>query len=199
MHPTSTTKTLHSFFVRTILLAMSAVVTLMATAGTAAACGPNGHPQVGVANRGQMSAAPMPAVRGPATPMSAVADDSRQGIVGLWHVFYTLSTGAPFYEAYDMWHADGNEWETSFGDPRQGNYCLGVWKKVGSRTVQLSHFAWVYNPDGTPAGFFTLAETDTVSRTGDSYTGTFDYKQYDANGNFQWELTGTQAATRFHL
>jgi hypothetical protein len=135
----------------------------------------------------------------PAVTGGPAEGDSQRGIVGLWHVYYTDSTGAPFYEAYDMWHADGNEWETSFGDPRQGNYCLGVWKQVGPRTAQLSHFAWIYNSDGTPAGYFTLAETDTVSRKGDSYTGTFDYKQYDVNGNFQLEVTGTQAATRFKL
>lgn len=191
----SSTNTIQSHFLRILIIALSAMGTLVATAGTAAACGPNGQTQIGVANRAQISAAPMLAVQGRAT----ATENTQQGIVGLWHVYYTLSTGAPYYEAYDMWHADGNEWETSFGDPRQGNYCLGVWKKVGPRTVQLSHFAWVYNSDGTPAGFFTLAETDTVSRKGDSYTGTFDYKQYDANGNFQWEVTGTQAATRFQL
>jgi len=119
-------------------------------------------------------------------------------MTGLWHIFYTDSGGNPFYEAFDMWHADGTEWETSFGDPRTGNYCLGVWKQVGPRTVTLSHVAWVYNSDGSPAGFFTLAETDTINRKGDSYTGTFGYKQYDVNGNFQYEITGTQAATRFH-
>ncbi len=135
----------------------------------------------------------------PAGATRPTADDSQKGIVGLWHVYYTDSNGAPFYEAYDMWHADGNEWETSFGDPRLGNYCLGVWKKVGAHTVQLNHFGWVYNSDGTPAGYFTLAETETVSAKADSYTGTFDYKQYDANGIFQGEITGTQAATRFHL
>lgn len=190
MYPTKATNRFHSPFLRIMIIAVFAVGTFMATAGTASACGPNGQAQAGVMHQGPI----LPAVAG-----RAAEDDSHRGIVGLWHVFYTDSTGAPFYEAYDMWHADGNEWETSFGDPRQGNYCLGVWKQVGPRTVQLSHLAWVYNPDGTPAGFFTLAETDTVHRKGGSYTGTFDYKQYDANGNFQFEVTGTQVATRFHL
>jgi hypothetical protein len=186
------------------MIAMSAVGALIATAGTAAACGPNGQAQSGVVHQAPIFPETQAAVASqvPISPAMAggpAEDDSQRGIVGLWHVYYTDSTGAPFYEAYDMWHADGNEWETSFGDPRLGNYCLGVWKAGGRRTVQLSHFAWIYNSDGTPAGYFTLSETDTVSRTGDSYTGIFDYKQYDVNGNFQLEVTGTQAATRFKL
>ena len=190
MHPTSATNTLQNYFLRTMIIAVSAVALLMATAGTAAACGPNGRAYAGVLSRPQILSA---------MPGQQAEDNSQRGIVGLWHVIYSDSTGALFYEAYDMWHADGNEWETSFGDPRMGNYCLGVWKKVGPRTVQLNHFAWIYNSDGSPAGYFTLSETDTVSRKGDSYTGTFDYKQYDVNGNFQLEVTGTQAATRFKV
>ena len=190
MHPTSPTNTLQSHFLRTIVIAVLAVGTIMATAPTAAACGSNGQKQAGVMSR-------LPAF--PAMPGRPADDNSHHGMVGLWYVQYTDSHGNPFYVAFDMWHADGTEWETSFGDPRTGNYCLGVWTQVGPRTVQLSHVAWVYNPDGTPAGYFTLAETDTISRKGDSYTGTFDYKQYDVNGNFQWEITGSQAASRFHL
>lgn len=189
MYRTSAKKTLHSHFLRSMMIALFAIGTLLAAAPPAAACGSTGQKQAGTMSHLPMfSAAP----GGP-------KGESHQGMVGLWHVFYTDSQGNPFYEAFDMWHADGTEWETSYGDPRQGNYCLGVWTQVGRRTVQLSHVAWIYNPDGTPAGYFTLAETDTINRKGDSYTGTFDYKQYDVNGNFQFEVTGTQAATRFTL
>lgn len=189
MRTTRATNTLQSHFLRTMAIAVLAVGAIMATAPVAAACGQDGQ-QPGVLRLAPI----LPAVAGQSN-----GEDSHRGMVGLWYVQYTDSHGNPFYVAYDMWHADGTEWETSFGDPRQGNYCLGVWKQIGPRTVQLSHVAWVYNSDGSPAGYFTLAETDTINRKGDSYTGTFDYKQYDANGNFQYEITGTQAATRFHL
>ena len=190
MHTICATTTLQSQFLRTTIIAVLAAGAMMATAPTAAACGQYGQTQPGVLRQAPM----FPAVAG-----QAEVDDSHRGMVGLWYVQYTDSHGNPFYVAFDMWHADGTEWETSFGDPRQGNYCLGVWKQVGPRTVKLSHVAWVYNSDGSPAGYFTLAETDTINRKGDSYTGTFDYKQYDPNGNFQYEITGSQAATRFHL
>ena len=113
MQPTAVAKTLSNHFLRTILIAMSALGTVMATAGTAAACGPSGQAQPGVVHQAPV----FPVVAG-----RPAEGDSQRGIVGLWHVYYTDSTGAPFYEAYDMWHADGNEWESSFGDPRLGNY-----------------------------------------------------------------------------
>ena len=186
--PTTPSTTSHS---NHLLRALAIAAGLMtATAGTATACGPNAQ-----SRQGYMPVAPM--FTGP-TGTPATQDNSQRGIVGLWHVQYTDWSGNPFYEAYDQWHADGNEWETSFGDPRQGNYCLGTWTAVNSTTVQLSHFGWLYNPDGSYKGYFTLAETDTVGHKGNSYTGTFIYKEYDVNGTFT-QVEGTQAATRFHL
>lgn len=124
------------------------------------------------------------------------SEDGKGSIVGLWHVNYTDSSGNPFLESFDMWHSDGTEWEPAYGDPRQGNNCLGVWKQIGSRTVQLNHIGWNFNPDGTQAGYFTLTETNTVSRKGDTYQGTYDMKLYDVNGNLVYESTGTMLAKR---
>jgi hypothetical protein len=49
---------------------------------------------------------------------------------------------------------------------------------------------------GNSLGSFPLDETNTVSRNGLTYTGTFDLKFYDVDGNLVDELTGTQTATR---
>ena len=191
MHPSNVTNTLQRHFLRIMIIAVSAVGSLIATAGTAtAACGPIGQAQSAVVSHAPMFLA---------APGRAAEDDPRHGIVGLWHVNYYDSTGAAYYESFDMWHADGTEWETAYSDPRLGNYCLGVWEKVGPRTVQLNHIAWDFNSDGTQAGYFTMTETNTVSRKGDSYTGTFDYKLYDVNGNLILEVTGTQVATRIKV
>ena len=196
MYTTSATNTLRSRFLRIIIIAVSAVGTLIATADTAsAACGPNGQTLTGHTQVRVVSQVPVPSA------MAGQSDqaESNQGIVGVWHVKYTDSQGAPFYESFDMWHSDGTEWETAYSDPRAGNYCLGVWKKAGLRTVQLNHIGWTFNSDGSAAGYFTLTETNTVKRSGDSYTGTFDYKLYDVNGNLVLEVTGTQVATRFKV
>lgn len=124
------------------------------------------------------------------------AKDSNGSIVGLWHVNYTDSTGAPFLESFKMWHRDGTEIDSANFPPAMSNFCLGVWKHTGRRTVQLSHVGWNFTPDGSSDGFITMTETETVSREGDTYQGVFDYKQFDNNGNLVLEVTGTQIARR---
>jgi len=60
-------------------------------------------------------------------------------IVGLWHVTYTAQ-GQLSCEAFDMWHSDGTEVESANVPPTEGNFCMGVWKPVGS-SIQLNHVA----------------------------------------------------------
>ena len=79
-----------------------------------------------------------------------------------------------------------------------GALCVGAWKQRG-RTLQLNYFGWTWDPSGlNPTGSFNLLETITVSADGNSYTGSFDFKPYDANGVFEpsGEHKGTIAATR---
>jgi len=116
-------------------------------------------------------------------------------IVGLWHVSYLLD-GQPFYIALDMWHSDGTEFENSYSTPVAGNICMGVWKKTGQRTVQLTHIGWNFDLAGNPAGYFTLTEFEILSAKGDTYTGSFVYNIYDDAGKLQQTFGGTQSATR---
>lgn len=123
-------------------------------------------------------------------------DDS---IVGLWHVVYTAG-GSTFNETLDQWHSDGTEFENAWLPPDTGNICFGVWKEVGPRTVKLHHIGWQFTPGSTPptaSGTFTLDETNTVSRDGKTYTGTFTFKTFYIDGSPTGvEVTGTIAATR---
>jgi hypothetical protein len=121
--------------------------------------------------------------------------DVSLSIVGLWHVSYVLD-GQPFFTALDLWHSDGTEFENSYSTPVEGNICMGVWKKTGPRTVQLTHIGWNFDVAGNPAGYFTLTEIETLSAKGDSYSGTFVYKIYDDSGALQQSFGGTQSATR---
>ena len=122
-------------------------------------------------------------------------DEGSPSIVGLWHVSYLLD-GQPFYIALDMWHSDGTEFENSYSTPVAGNICMGVWKKTGPRTIQLTHIGWNFDLAGNPAGYFTLTEFETLSAKGDSYTGSFVYNIYDDSGKLQQTFGGTQSATR---
>lgn len=188
MNRISTKDTLQTRVVRSTTIALAAIGMLLAGAGTAAACGPTGQKQTGIVRNLPFFA--------PQNRTNQHAIDDNSSIVGLWHLTYTDSTGAFFLESFDMWHSDGTEYETANFPPAMGNNCLGVWKQTGRRTVQLNHIGWNFNADGSSAGYFTLTETNTVSRKGDTYSGTFDYKVYDVNGNLQQEVTGTIDAKR---
>jgi hypothetical protein len=124
---------------------------------------------------------------------ASAASDS---IVGLWHVVYTAG-GSLFNETLDQWHSDGTEFENAYLPVAQGNICFGVWKTVGTRMVRLHHVGWTYDPvAGGPAnGVFTLDESNTISRDGKTYTGSFTFKTYPLTGTGV-EVKGTIAATR---
>jgi hypothetical protein len=119
-------------------------------------------------------------------------------IVGLWHVTYTTSTNAPFGVSLKEWHGDGTEFENIDHSAVIGNVCFGVWKQIGPRTVRLHHTGWTFDANGNPTGFFTIDETDTIAPNGMSYSGNFDFKVFDTNGDYVpgTETTGTIAASR---
>jgi hypothetical protein len=116
-------------------------------------------------------------------------------IVGLWHVTYTTSDNQPFQESFDMWHKDGLELESANINPIEGSTCIGVWKQVGSE-VHLHHVGWGFDNLGNLIGPFTVDDIIVLGAHGTSYSGPFDFKQYDTNGNLLLEVTGTVSATR---
>jgi hypothetical protein len=132
-------------------------------------------------------------------PMSE--NDGARGpdtIVGLWHVTYTTSSNAPFGVSLKEWHSDGTEFENIDHSAVIGNICFGVWKQVDFRTVHLHHTGWTFDDNGNPTGTFTIDETDTIAHNGMSYSGNFDFKVFDTNGDPvpNTETTGTIAASR---
>jgi len=119
-------------------------------------------------------------------------------IVGLWHVTYK-SGGELFYDALDQWHGDGTELENANVPPIYGNVCMGVWTQSADGTIQLSHIGWSFNADGSSAGYFTLGEANRVGSTGNTYSGEFEYRAYDVDGNFLGALRGTLSAQRISV
>ncbi len=116
-------------------------------------------------------------------------------IVGLWHVTYTTSQNQLFQESFDEWHSDGTELETANVSPIAGNLCIGVWKQVESQ-IRLHHVGWAFDNAGNLFGPFTVIEVLALGNNGHSYSGTFDFKQYDTGGNLVLEVTGTIKAAR---
>ena len=130
-------------------------------------------------------------------------------IVGMWHVLFKAQTmsGQPFSGVIDnavvVWHSDGTEIMNSSRPAQDGNFCLGVWARTGERQYYLNHIPWQGNdmtnaPDGigNPQGGTQIIERITLSRDGNSYTGSFTLRTYDTSGNPGVWFTGLLAATR---
>jgi hypothetical protein len=101
-----------------------------------------------------------------------------EGIVGTWLVNYG-SVG----QAFIQWHSDGTEWENITHPSIGGNICMGSWIATGRWTYSRNHFGWIFDSNGLIAGYFNETETDTLSKDGNSYSGTNVTIFYDMAGN----------------
>ncbi len=101
-----------------------------------------------------------------------------EGIVGTWLVDY-----GPVGQAFIQWHSDGTEWENINHPTIGGNICMGSWKATGAWTFSRNHFGWIFDSTGTIAGYFNETETDTLSKDGNSYSGTNVTNFYDLSNN----------------
>jgi hypothetical protein len=131
-------------------------------------------------------------------------------IVGFWRITL-ISEGnsgnpAPFNPPDDVpidhgfaqWHSDGTEIMNSNRVPSTGSFCLGVWKKVGTRHYKLNHFALAFD-DGVHQGYDNIREDIVLSRDGDSFSGSFVVAKYDINGNSIVGIKGKIVGTRVKL
>ena len=148
----------------------------------------------------------------------------RAPIVGLWAFKYTsmgnlktlgIPDGAPIDNGTTGWFADGNEITFSGArNPIVGATCIGVWKQTGERTYVLNHIGLSWNPiapsaapagpgnpgggPGAAGGPAFIKQSVTLSRDGQSYTGTFSINQLMPDGKTPAApaIKGTIAATR---
>jgi hypothetical protein len=117
-----------------------------------------------------------------------LVDDDPTGsqIVGLWYVNFTLPDGVTQVDwGYAQWHSDGTEIMNSGGRPPvSGNFCMGVWKRTGSRSYKLNHIGLSWNGTGTAyVGPASIQEQVTLDHAGNTFSGTFTIVQYATDGH----------------
>lgn len=146
-------------------------------------------------------------------------------IVGLWAFKYTsmgnsktlgIPDGAPIDNGTTGWFADGNEITFSgTRNPIVGATCIGVWKQTGEHTYVLNHIGLSWNPlapstapagptnpsggPGAVGGPAFIKQYVTLSKDGQSYTGTFSINQLMPDGKTPAApapIKGIIAATR---
>ena len=145
-------------------------------------------------------------------------ESSNPSVVGMWHVIFTAETadpatappGAVIDDALVVWHSDGTEIMNSRRPPQDGNFCLGVWQRVGRNKYKLNHFAWYAKQFptgpgdqgtdiGPSVGPTHITETITLSADGQSFTGKFRLDAYDTNNAIVQSFTGTVTGTRITI
>jgi hypothetical protein len=126
-------------------------------------------------------------------------EDNDVSIVGFWHVLF-ISGGQVFDEGYDQWHSDWTEILNDTAPPQPANgtgtICLGVYKKTGPRTYKSKHPFWSFDATGTLVGTGVILETLFVDRSGNHYTGSFEWITYDLKGSVTSDTKGDLKAER---
>ena len=147
---------------------------------------------------------------GDPTALLTQAVDTEEPIVGMWHVMFTAEgnsegppNGTPIDNAIIVWHGDGTEIMNSGRPPQDGDFCMGIWKKVRPNQYRVNHFAWAGNDTtnapsgiGNPAGPTRIIEAITVSADGNCLSGTFSLRATDTRGKTTAFITGTITGTR---
>ena len=177
------------------LVKLSACIVLVLGLGAqaSASCGDTLVAMAATAASVHSQSAPSSARQTGAVPGSE--NPTKSSIVGLWQIQF-LVNGQTIQEAYQAWNVGGTEIHNPNVDPRTGNVCLGVWKKVAPRGYKLSHNVYSYDTNGNFQGKIHLSETLTLGNDGNTHSGSFALDFYDPNGNFEFEVTGDVAAER---
>jgi hypothetical protein len=156
----------------------------------------------------QSNAAARPAASAPEAVTASSRGGSSASIVGLWKTQLisqgntghtpSIPDGVLIDFGYTQWHSDGTEILNSGAhSPASENFCLGVWGQTGFLSYELNHFPIGYDvTTGAIANYINLREQDTLSPSGDTYSGTFTLDVYDTQGNHVDHLVGLVKATR---
>ena len=169
---------------RSIVLSAAAVALMAGSVSAQASCG--------APLNGKGAVSKFPNIR---LSRMEVAPQGLDSIVGLWKNSVIVG-GNVVVNSIAAWHSDGTEFDNVDFPPTTGNICQGVWENKG-RKVTEHHLGWTFDTSANPTGYFTLEQNVKLSKDGQSYSGPFDQKFYDTDGNLVNELTGEMSATRF--
>ena len=142
-----------------------------------------------------------------------LASEDADAVVGMWHVTFTAQGNDPgppdgviIDNALVTLHGDGTEIMNSGRPAQDGQFCMGVWKKIGRLRYKVNHIAWAGNDTtnapggiGNPQGPAQIVEHITLSPDGKSLTGTFTLDAYDPNGNPVAHIVGVISGNRITI
>jgi len=171
---------------RSILFSAAAVALMAGSLSAQASCGAPLASKAGVVSK-------MPLLK---LSPSQAAPHGYGSIVGMWKNSVIVNSQV-VATSIATWHSDGTEFDNVDIPPIMGNICEGVWESKGVGKVAEHHFGWTFDQNSNPSGYFTLEQTVKLSRDGLTYSGPFDQRFYDNDGNLLTEITGDMSAERF--
>ena len=130
-------------------------------------------------------------------------NDSMATVLGLWKKVYFDEHGVLNDIGFAQFSAGGTELLNDVGAFNAGtNFCMGAWKRVGRRSYDLIHTFYIFDESNAKNAIGVSIEKShlTVSRNGNTFTGTWTQDNYDLSGNliggthFDGTIRGTRIA-----
>jgi hypothetical protein len=138
----------------------------------------------------------------PATAALADEAESEHTLEGAW-IGPTNAGPAfpPFTAAYTFARGGGMVTSSSIDlSPRSlSTPGYGAWKRTGERDFLFTFKAFVFDPQGNPAGVVTARATATLDVAGNAWSGTFKFDVVAPNGVTVFSGGGTHSAVRIQV
>jgi hypothetical protein len=186
-----------------------AAIALSILAGPAAEaqCGPTARNANMVApgleslqNPGEMGQEGLPEQDGSPQAQDQEANSSHVTVLGFWKKLEYVG-GVVVDIGFAQYNAGGTELTNDTGPSGGGNnFCMGAWKRIGRRTYEQVHTAFVYDTSGRAVAIGIERSCFTLSRDGNTFAGKWNQDNYDFSGNvlpgthFEGTLTATRIA-----
>jgi hypothetical protein len=137
-----------------------------------------------------------------ASRVLAEDDEGAQTLVGGW--MGTTNAGPPFgpFKALYTFAAGGGLVTSNSIDlsPRSlSTPGYGSWARRGPRTFAFTFDAFVFDPQGNPAGTVEARTTVTLNQAGDAFSGPFNFDVIAPNGAIVFSGSGTHQAERIRV
>jgi len=148
------------------------------------------------------------AALGSSTAAFAQEGNECHGPEGSW--LYAVTIPGPYggsptvFQGIETYSAGGGYVEAdqlSFNPQSLATAGHGPWKSTGERKFLLTYVNLPYDfvATGNPTGTSKVRQTTTLDRTGNSYSGSGDFKYYDLKGNVVFSGTFTITAKRIRV
>jgi hypothetical protein len=121
-----------------------------------------------------------------------------QGPEGSW--LYTVTIPGFTFQGIETYSAGGGYTEVdqlSFNPLAVASAGHGAWKMTGEKKFGLTYINLTFDAfsSGNPTGTLKVRQTTTMSKSGNSYTGSGDYTYYDLNDEPIPSISGTFTIT----